>query len=336
MDKITKQEATPFPEGKRFRFTIVHLFYVIALLASGLVVMGPWSLGVTTTILALWALLYSDTWRTVGFCILIILFLIGLFWPAVQSARSIRNVDRNFSCMNNMRQMILATLNYESAHGTLPPAVKVNENGEPMHSWRALVLPFLGGHPTYQFNEPWNGPNNKLATDADFNLQCPSSDLHPSQTTYKWVTGEGSTFPDGSPVKLSEITDGTANTIVMIEDRGNPINWLEPTDLTIEEAVKVLSTDQLGHAHRTESLFTTKHHGTNVAFMDGSTCSIRPNSAPELIRRALLISDGQTVDLESITGDYVVHKPSGYFALAIYLMLLALPGYLLLKKQRVQ
>jgi hypothetical protein len=57
----------------------------------------------------------------------------------------------------------LAMLIYERDHGTLPPAYSVDEAGRPLHSWRVLLLPYLG-HQTLQdkirLDEPWDSPNN--------------------------------------------------------------------------------------------------------------------------------------------------------------------------------
>ncbi len=50
----------------------------------------------------------------------IIGILIGMLLPAVQQ---VREAARNTQCKNNIRQIALATLNYESTHGNFPPGM---------------------------------------------------------------------------------------------------------------------------------------------------------------------------------------------------------------------
>jgi prepilin-type N-terminal cleavage/methylation domain-containing protein/prepilin-type processing-associated H-X9-DG protein len=68
--------------------------------------------------------------------IAIIGILVALLLPAVQAARE---AARRSGCINNMRQEALATHNYSSARGTLPPGLHECCWG----TWQVAVLPYL-------------------------------------------------------------------------------------------------------------------------------------------------------------------------------------------------
>ena len=57
-----------------------------------------------------------------------------------------------------------ALLDYYQANHHFPPACIRDAAGRPMHSWRVLILPYLGYedlYKQYRFDEPWDGPNNR-------------------------------------------------------------------------------------------------------------------------------------------------------------------------------
>src|SRR4030095_9667762 len=100
-------------------------------------------------------------------------------------------------------------------YGSFPPAYIADKNGRPMHSWRILILPFLEEQALfsrYNFNEPWDGPNNRKLHGTTIALfECPA-DESPNRptgmTSYVLVTGPGTLFGDGVAPRLNDVVDG--------------------------------------------------------------------------------------------------------------------------------
>jgi prepilin-type N-terminal cleavage/methylation domain-containing protein len=75
--------------------------------------------------------------------IAIIGVLVALLLPAIQAARE---AARRMQCTNNLKQLGLATLNYESARRELPPGHRMSKDGtniDSLGSWVTQVLPYL-------------------------------------------------------------------------------------------------------------------------------------------------------------------------------------------------
>lgn len=88
--------------------------------------------------------------------IAIIGVLIALLLPAIQSARE---AARRSSCQNNLKQLVLAFHNFESANTHLPFSKRVESDGA-ARSWAPDLLPFLEqenlvGDASYDLNQDW-------------------------------------------------------------------------------------------------------------------------------------------------------------------------------------
>lgn len=136
--------------------------------------------------------------------IAIIGVLVGLLLPAVQAARE---AARRMSCSNNLKQLGLASLNYEDSFGTLPwNSAQGNGNAGGTHpqgqwnqaSWLISVLPFIEQQSLYDiidFNttNTMCQPINQVARETIVSAYlCPSNqqdDLRDNQVPgYRWST----------------------------------------------------------------------------------------------------------------------------------------------------
>ncbi|QEG37458.1 DUF1559 family PulG-like putative transporter [Bythopirellula goksoeyrii] len=220
--------------------------------------------------------------------IAIIVLLVALLLPAVRTARP---AARRNSCMNNLKQISLAILNYESENGTLPPEYTVDEDGNRLHSWRTLILPYMEQSKLYEsidLTKPWDAPANAKARETVVEVyQCPSSDEADGLTNYLAVVGSFCAFSDSTPRELSEATDGPEKSIMLIEVNSDlAVPWMSPNDTSVDEIVeKVFVRDSL-----------TNHPGTiNVAFLDGRVSSIQQEVDQEVLRALLTIDGGETI-----------------------------------------
>src|SRR5690606_35737600 len=56
-----------------------------------------------------------------------------------------RDVTDRWESVNNLKQLSLAVLNYESAKRQIPPPYHTDGEATPLLSWRAMILPFIEG-----------------------------------------------------------------------------------------------------------------------------------------------------------------------------------------------
>ena len=128
---------------------------------------------------------------------------------------------------------------YHDQHQCFPPAYIADKTGKPMHSWRVLILPYLeGGLPLYQryrFDEPWNGPNNRLLADeiAEFYSCTEIPQAKRGETSYLAIVGPATPWPGEKSATLRDLTDGPSNVILLVEAHGSGIQCLEPRDLDL-------------------------------------------------------------------------------------------------------
>jgi prepilin-type N-terminal cleavage/methylation domain-containing protein/prepilin-type processing-associated H-X9-DG protein len=185
--------------------------------------------------------------------IAIIGVLLGLLLPAVQAARA---AARRTQCSNQLRQLALGLQNYASKQVEFPPSARLRRDVDdfPGVSWRVLLLPYIEQEELYrQINPLPNGGATSWAprTLALAGYLCPEfSPTSAASTTlklssYAAVAGpgrngqmldlddllcgdlaqDGIMYP-GSQTKLSMITDGLSNTLIVGERLDAYWDWM--------------------------------------------------------------------------------------------------------------
>jgi hypothetical protein len=287
------------------KFSLITVAYVFALLAAGMAAFGGgvglWAAG---AVLLFWLWVYRGPKVNAVGCALIALIglmLLALLLPAVQSARE---AARRNSCLSNLKQVWLGIANYEQANGAYPPSVITNESGKPLHSWRTAILPFLEQralHSQLALDEAWDSSINRGYT-VDMQLEiykCPAHGVAAATGHYLAVVGERTAWPPGRGRKLSEVKDGTPNTVMVIEAPWKGAAWAEPKDLTFDEAVAYLTRRPTAGetAHEVDRGFFYKPQPVvQVAMMDGRVRALPLPLARETAVALLTVDGGEEID----------------------------------------
>jgi hypothetical protein len=228
---------------------------------------------------------------------MVIAIAMVVLFPAYQAARGI--ADQR-GCKSNLDQIGMALRSYETKHGTLPPAFIPDENGKPMHSWRVLLLPFLdeqGLYDRYDFNEPWDGPNNsQLFIQIPDVYACPTDrDARPlGETSYMVVIGDKTLFPDSDPTSIAQVQDDPATTIIVVETPATGVQWMEPRDLKAGRMQFVINGgfgQEMGSHHEA---------GAHVLMVDGTVHFLGDDTPSDYIEGMTTISSGEPIPLEVI------------------------------------
>ena len=262
------------------QFRLQTLLLVFMVLWSSLALFGVAGIGVFFFVLVVAVILCKMEHPGLLLSLLLLLGIIVAIVVSLPAVRSTREAGRRATCMNNLKQISLAVLRYEAVHRRFPPAYIPDKDGKPMHSWRVLILPYLERPDLYQqynFDEPWDGPNNrKLLAKRPRIFACPSDDkVGATTTSYVAVVGKNALWRAEKPRSVDELAVhyGTSNTVMLVEVANSGINWTEPRDFCLDEPKAAASASPVPRVcseHLSSSDFFSQESvtGACIAFAD--------------------------------------------------------------------
>ncbi len=205
---------------------------------------------------------------------------------------------RQAQCMNNLKQIGLALKQYERRYGCLPPAYVADAEGKPMHSWRVLLLPFLEYdelYRQYSFDEPWDGPNNSKLHEVGIRMfRCPYDSFDYCKTSYFAVVGDGTVWPGAGCMRTSDIRDGPAKTILLVEVAESGIHWMEPRDLSFAEM------DFRVNGRPGNSISSGYGKSVSALMADGNVRRLDKNLSPDTLRALLTTAGSEKVSSDEL------------------------------------
>jgi hypothetical protein len=207
--------------------------------------------------------------------------------PSIAAARQSAQLGQ---ARNNMRMLALAMYNYNNVYQHFPPAVLYGPDGKTPYSWRVAVLPFLEQealYKQYHFDEPWDGPNNRKLLEkmpAAFRSPTEPAGSKNTNASYFVLGGPGTIFDGNKGTAFKEITDGLANTILLVEAKRD-IPWTKPEDILYDPDKPL---PELG------GYFPGV---VNTAFADATVRGLPSNISDKVLRPLITKADGQAVKI---------------------------------------
>lgn len=208
-----------------------------------------------------------------------------------EAAVAVSKAEARMECSSRLKAIANAIHAYKDEYGSFPPAFTQSESGVPLHSWRTLILPFLGEQELYDdidLSQPWDSDVNRKAGETVVDAyRCPLDPDIGTQTRYFTVMSGSGVMNGARQTKPEEITDGLNKTILVVEGPpGKAVPWIEPNDLVMSEFFDFDWETEMSH----------HIGGTHIALADASIFFITNSIDKETLASMLTASGGEQVD----------------------------------------
>jgi hypothetical protein len=191
---------------------------------------------------------------------------------------------------NNLKQIAIAMLNYNDVYNGFPAAYTASKDGKPLLSWRVQILPYIEEGRLYEefhLDEAWDSEHNKkLIPRMPKIYAAPGSKVAKEfKTVYLVPRGDDTIFSGAKKTQIQQITDGTSNTILVVEasdDRA--VIWTKPDDYEVD-----FKKPKAG-------LVGLRKGGFLSAFADGSVHFLKDSLESETIKALFTRAGGEPID----------------------------------------
>jgi hypothetical protein len=185
---------------------------------------------------------------------------------------------------DSLKKLGLAMHRYHDAFGQFPPQCSCDKDGKPLLSWRVALLRVLGEGKLYQefhLDEPWDSPHNLTLLPRMPRVFAgdPGAAKDTTATPFQVFHGKGALFEGLKAPRITQITDGTSNTIMLVE-AAEPVPWTKPEDLAYDPDKPL---PKLGAPNR-DTFF--------ACFADGAVRALAKNASEASIRAMITAAAG--------------------------------------------
>ncbi len=139
------------------------------------------------------------------------------------------------SVMTLLRKIGMALWDYHREYERFPPWQTLDANGQSLHSWRSLILPFLDEDSLFEaidFSQPWDSDTNRRAWERRPSVYG-GKEFEPLLTNVMAVVGAETIWPPVGRGSFKEIDSKFCYPIGAVALTDMSVHWMQPIDTDV-------------------------------------------------------------------------------------------------------